>query len=76
MAGSLRCRTGRSRWPRDRRGPRRRTIQTGAASRQVDIVVNNIGIAVFGPAGAASEADLDVIYGVEEANGVLDDAST
>jgi NAD(P)-dependent dehydrogenase (short-subunit alcohol dehydrogenase family) len=34
---------------------------------QVDILVNNAGIAVFGPTGAASEADFDAIYGVEEA---------
>jgi NADP-dependent 3-hydroxy acid dehydrogenase YdfG len=43
---------------------------------QVDIVVKNAGIAVSGLAGAASEADFDAVYGVEEVNGVLDDAST
>ena len=30
---------------------------------QVDIVVKNAGIAVSGPAGAASEADFDAVYG-------------
>jgi hypothetical protein len=39
-------------------------------------VVNNAWIAVLGPTGAAGAADLDAVAGVEEANGVLDDAST
>jgi hypothetical protein len=43
---------------------------------QVDILVNNAGIAVFGPTGAASEADFDAVYGSKKRNGVRDDAST
>jgi NAD(P)-dependent dehydrogenase (short-subunit alcohol dehydrogenase family) len=51
---------------------RRATEVTG----RVDILVNDAGIAVFGPTGAASEQDFDAVDGVEEANGVLGDAST